>query len=403
MKRLLSVFLAFVIAFSVFFSVPINVFAKEIEVIETSNTSGDYTYAVLTDGTAEITDYTGLDNEITVPSTLDGYKITSISGVAFYGSESLTSVTIPDSVTSMGKNPFAYCKNLSAINVDSNNQYYDSRDNCNAIIETASNSLVSGCKNTVIPSSVTSIDEAAFFYCTGLTSIIVSEGVTSIGNSAFCSCENLVSVTIIGDLISIGDEAFAYCGSLKSIVIPDSVTSIGECAFVDCGSLALVKMPDNLTSIGRSAFAWCKSLKSITIPKGVTSIVGYVFVCCLDLESITIPKGMTSVGRSAFECCESLKNVFYDGGESQWNDILIGVNNEHLTNATIHYNYMLGNIDGDGDITIMDATAIQLHIAQLCPIPDERLECGDTDKDGEVSIMDATQIQLFIAQLIPSL
>ena len=124
---------------------------------------------------------------------------------------------IPNSVTSIGYYAFTGCKSLTDMTVNSGNSVYDSRNNCNAIIETASNTLIAGCQNTVIPNSVTSIGDWAFAYCSNLTSVTIPNSVTSIGESAFLECSSLTSVTISNSVTSIGNYAFAYCRSLTSV------------------------------------------------------------------------------------------------------------------------------------------------------------------------------------------
>ena len=158
-------------------------------------------------------------------------SVTTIGEMAFDWCNSLTSVTIPNSVTSIGDNPFDYCSSLTNITVANGNTKYDSRDNCNAIIETNTNTLIAGCKNTAIPNSVTKIGSYAFSGCYGLTSVTIPNSVTTIENNAFYECSGLTSVTIPNSVTTIGDWAFPYCSSLTEVTIPSSVTSIGEYAF----------------------------------------------------------------------------------------------------------------------------------------------------------------------------
>ena len=279
---------------------------------------------------------TGLTS-VTIPNS-----VTSIGGQAFYGCSGLTSVTIGNSVTSIGHLAFSNCSGLTSIKVESGNTTYDSRNDCNAIIETASNTLVAGCKNTVIPNSVISIGDYAFHYCSGLTSVTIPNSVTSIGNGAFFYCTGLTSVAIPNSVTSIGDWAFEGCDGLTSIkvesgnptydsrndcnaiiltasntlvagckntVIPNSVTSIGTYAFEGCSSLTSVTIPNSVTSIGNYAFRECSGLTSVTIPNSVTSIGHWAFYRCSGLTSVTIPNSVTSIGDCAFAYCSNLKSV----------------------------------------------------------------------------------------------
>ena len=287
-----------------------------------------------------------------------------ISDHAFSRCDGLTSVTIPANVTRIWPGAFSGCKNLKSIKVSRNNPIYDSRNNCNAIIETATNTLVAGYMNSKIPSSVksigyeafvgcenlssfaipehiTSIEFGAFAHCKKLRSITIPANVTHIGSSLFRGCENLTSVvvdkknstydsrdnsnaiietatntlvsgqanTIIPQSVTtIGDSAFGGCG-ITSVNIPSSVTAIGDGAFYGCGSLASVNIPSSVTAIGSQAFSGCNSLTSVNIPQGVTTIGDGAFYNCNSLISVNIPSSVPVIGSLAFGDCSSLTSV----------------------------------------------------------------------------------------------
>ena len=236
-------------------------------------------------------------------------SVTSIGDYAFYNCSGLTSIVIPNSVTSIGSKAFYGCSGLASIKVEIYNTTYDSRDNCNAIIESSSNTVIAGCKNTIIPNSVTSIGDYAIYNCSSLTSIEIPNSVTSIGVSAFQNCSGLTSIVIPNSVTSIGERAFQNCSGLTSIEIPNSVTSIGNYAFYGCSGLTSIEIPNSVTNIGNYAFFRCSSLTSIEIPNSVTSIGSDAFYNCSGLTSIEIPNSVTSIGNYAFGECSGLTSV----------------------------------------------------------------------------------------------
>ena len=217
---------------------------------------------------------------ITIPDS-----VTSIGEHAFYYCKSLTSITIPNSVISIGDDAFYYCTSLTSISVDRNNTTYSSLD---GVLFNKSQDTLIACPNIKadnyqIPNSVTSIGEDAFAYCYSLTSITIPDSVTSIGKGAFYKCGNLTNMIIPKSVTSIGKGVFNCCTSLTNITIPDSVISIGDDAFYYCTSLTGITIPDSVTSIGENAFYYCYSLTSVTIPDSVTSIGDRAFYNCNNL------------------------------------------------------------------------------------------------------------------------
>ncbi len=270
------------------------------ELAETVTEASDFTYSVLEDGTIEITGYTGEATDVIIPAEIDGMTVTTVSG--FYQNTRVTSVVIPEGVTSIGGQAFYRCVRLMSV---------------------------------TLPESLVSIGKQAFFFCTSLTSIEIPENVSSIdvGNqiyNAFSYCQKLTEITVseqnsyyasydgvlynksmtelllcpagkesvaIKEGIStIGQEAFAECDKLTSVIIPRYVRMIESEAFISCENLKEVTLQDGLTTIGSNAFSNCPSLTSIAIPNTVESIGDYAFLDCEALEYIKIPESVTSIG-----------------------------------------------------------------------------------------------------------
>ncbi len=247
---------------------------------------------------------------------LEGLK--SIEEYAFAYCKTLTSVNIPSTVTEIGDYAFVGCYVLTSISVDEDNTVYDSRNDCNAIIETATNTLITGSNTTIIPSSVTAIADYAFYGYEGLASITIPSTVKSIGKYAFYDCDNLASVTLSEGLESIGDYAFAYCYELTFITIPSTVKSIGKYAFYDCFNLVSVTLSEGLESIGEEAFSYCESLISVILPEGLESIGKQAFDYCYKLTSVFISGSVTSIGAEAFNDCRSLSSISVDEGNTTY-------------------------------------------------------------------------------------
>ncbi|MBR5893417.1 MAG: leucine-rich repeat domain-containing protein [Bacteroidaceae bacterium] len=286
-----------------------------IEIPNSVTTIGDYAFY----GCSGLT-------SITIPNS-----VTTIGDYAFYWCPGLTSIEIPNSATTIGDYAFSYCTitsieipnsvtrigeraflectGLTSIVVAEDNTIYDSREDCNAIIETATNTLISGCKNTIIPNSVTTIGNSAFMACSSLTSVKIGNSVTTIGDYAFSNCKGLTSIEIPNCVTTIGDYAFNNCDGLTSVRIGNSVTTIGNSAFSGCTSLTSIEIPNSVTTIGDYTFYHCEGLTSIEIPNSVTTIGEWAFSYCDGLTSITIPNSVTTIGERAFYLCNRLTSV----------------------------------------------------------------------------------------------
>ena len=283
---------------------------------------------------------------------MQGYKIidgigiipadtTVIKDGAFENCTELTSIVIPDFVTEVEDCAFRGCVNLRSIKVDPGNGVYDSREDCNAIIETETNSLVVGCAKTKIPQGVKVIEDYAFYDCKGLKSIEIPATVERIGMGAFDSCYGLKNIVIPASVTEIDVCAFRECVNLKCIEIPASVTEIGEDAFDVCDGLTSIKVdpnngvydsredcnalietasntllrgcptskiPEGVTTIGRGAFADVKNLTNVEIPASVKVIEGFAFTGC-GMEQLELPPSVEEIGESAFQNCAKLKSV----------------------------------------------------------------------------------------------
>jgi len=263
-------------------------------------------------------------------SVVIGDGVTTIGGSAFAFCSSLTSINIPNSVTNIVNTAFQYCSDLTSIKVEGGNSKYDSRDNCNAIIETASNKLIAGCQNTIISNSVTSIGKNAFQGCMGLTSIAIPNSVTNIGQSAFFDCNNLTSVYIT--------DLTAWCNikfeSNNSNPFSNSHSTFH--LYLNGAEIKNLIIPNDVASIGNYTFWACKGLTSVTIPNSVTSIGNETFRFCFYLTSIIIPNSVTSIGNYAFGDCDSRLDVYCFAEEIPSTGSNVFYNFQGLTKATLH-------------------------------------------------------------------
>lgn len=495
---------------------------------------GDYEYAIRDDGTAEIRDYLGDAQDVIVPSKIADYVVSKLAVYSFSECENLKTITIPDSVTAIADgvfsgcislsevnipdtvtiigawtfadcfslesiaipksvtkithNAFSRCNNLSNITVDAKNKKYDSRENCNAIIESSTDRMIVGCRNSSIPDTVKEIGEDAFSCCYTLESITIPNSVEKISDRAFMFCSSLKEIKIPNSVTSVGEWAFSNCTSLATAEISAPLEKLSGWTFADCSSLTSVNIPDTVNTLGESAFVGCSSLRSIEIPKSVKRINDWVFCNCSSLSDVKLPDSLEKIGYETFSKCISLKSIvipesvnsigygaFYGCGteyivvlnpqcniqsDSDYSDTIMKDTivyslygstaqtfaKEHslefkpyclapsfshdeivvegipaqdyeagLTDGlecsicgetlkeqekTPPLKGLLGDVDMDLEVSVIDATALQLHLARTQLLSDIGLLFADTDKDNDVSVLDATAIQLYVARII---
>ena len=271
--------------------------------------SRDFTFDATT-GT--IKKYNGNDAVVNIPSEINGTPVTTIGNAAFRDS-SVTSVTIPASVTEIGSNAFAGCTNLTIVNYagDWSNLTIQSG---NPAVQDAANAPLFVFE--FIPPDNTAVIVTDYKYNGAAADVTIpsryqGKPVTTIGHAAF------------------------FNSAVTSVTIPDSVTSISDEAFINCPKLTNISIPNSVTYIGFSAFSSCTSLKSITLPSSLSFISGALFLGCSQLTTIHIPVSVTSIGNNAFADCPSLMTVTYPGSKTQWDDITKGRNSDVLENHLI--------------------------------------------------------------------
>ena len=368
--------------------------------------------------------FIGYKGDVVIPDTVtyDGttYPVTSIEAVAFARCTELTSIVIPNSVTEIGQDAFGNCPGLTSIVVESGNPRFDSRNNCNAIIETTDNELIAGCKNTIIPNSVTKIGNLAFDGCSSLTSIVIPNSVTSIGHYAFYCCDSLTSIDIPNSVIEIGYGVFESCLGLSSIVvesgnpiydsrnncnaiietayntllygcknttIPNSVTTIDDYAFYDCDGLTSIVIPNSVTEIGFGAFEGCRYLTSIVIPNSLTSIGDNAFCNCWRLTDVycyiadltNVSSGNRSFYSNSYGYSGRTLHVLQGTADAYRAD-----ENWYPCFGRIVEDIFLGDVNRDLEVNIADVNAVINMV--LCG--NGSTPAADVNGDGEINIAD---------------
>lgn len=353
-----------------------------------------------------------------------GNSVQTIGEEAFLGCNSLTDLSIPKSVTSIGNHAFSGCSGLTTVTVEEGNPVYDSRDNCNAIIETSSNKLIFGCQSTIIPNSVITIGSYAFRWCYALEGIDIPNSVVTIESHAFYCCYSLAYVNFGNSVKFINYEAFTCCKSLRSLNLPASVKTITENPFSGCGSLTSISVDpnnpyydsrDNCNAIIETANDYLvRGCVNSIIPNSITSIGIYAFSPCEGLTDIIIPEHVSLIEPSAFSGCSDLMNVtclattppeIWYGNPFDANTREQGIlyvpgksyaaymrANVWKTFSHIHgIGDVPGDMNGDSELTITDVIEL---INCLLNGEEESvaLEIADVNGDGVVNITDVTAL-----------
>ncbi len=354
MKRILSIILTLVMIVtflpaSTSFAAETNEMTVTYEVLESGKCGDNVTweyrqviknggtwitmyYDLLISGTGDMEDYDNIGHnppwytkefwEVVVEE-----GVTSIGAWAFSNQESLTNISLPDSLEKIKTHAFW---------------------NCTELIEVE------------LPENLNTLEDYAFYSCSSLRSINIPKKLTKIAQNTFQACKSLKEITLHDSITSIENEAFKYCTSVKKVIIPDSVKSIGyyafsymksltdlklsknlksleHYAFVDCTSLTFVEVPGKITLSEENAFRGCSSVANIVLDPGFTSVASNTFTACSGLKNVYLPASLDSIGSGAFSSCKAISDVYYTGTKSGFDEIIISSGNAYLQDATIHY------------------------------------------------------------------
>ena len=310
----------------------------------------DYAYTVLNGTYCEITGYTGTDTVLEIPGEIGGYIVQSIADKAFQNNKTLTSVTFPNTIETIGTYLFSGCTALTEVQLNEGltaiGEY--TFQNCTSLtafafpesVETIGEYLFAGCTalaDVQLKEGLTAISQYAFRNCSALTEITLPEGVKTIGANAFENCAALAEVDLPESLVTIGNYAFKGCTSLETVTLPEGVQKLGYQAFADCTALSSINYPSGLTTMLSvyfnysdhygSVFSGCTSLTSLEIPEGVTAIPAHALRDCPQLEEIQLPESLETIGEYAFSGNTGLKTV-------EMKDKVTSVGSEAFRNCT---------------------------------------------------------------------
>lgn len=381
-------------------------------------------YAFNGDGTSVSVTY-GPDGEgtysgnVTVPASVSiggkTYSVTGIGENAFKGCSSLTSVTLPEGLKTIGIRGFDVCTSLESINFPST--LTSIGDYAFALCAALKGEIAlpagvtslplgafTGCESITsltLPSTFKTIGIETFLHCKSLETVNLPNGLTGIGESAFCSCDKLASITLPQSLTGLGGNVFSGCSSLKSIAIPSGVKVIGRDAFASCTSLETVNLSEGLTEIGVNAFLDCKSLTSVTVPSSVTKVGEQAFKMCVALLKVTLPDALETIGSYVFGACINLKEVNTPSSlkqlpEGMFHDccaleeVVIPASSTAIGINTFHNCQSLKNVTIPAGVTRIGACAFEWSGLTSVDIPETVTQIDEKAFSGCSALADVT-------------
>lgn len=345
MKKTISIIAAFILLFS---ALSLNASATNTDAVVTGTASGktgDCTWkldgTVLTiSGKGEMKSYDVWEDDLppwgqAVTEVIISDGVTGIGVDSFYNCASLKSVSIGASVSYIDSSAFENCSGITQLVVSNNNPVYDSRNNCNAIIDTESGTLIKGCNSTVIPDEVYTIGSYAFSQCVGLKEIIIPDDVDEIEYAAFKDCTGVKKLHLGANVQRIGANAFLGCTGIEEITVDENNTQYDsrdncnaiildswvKAVFIACDNTVI---PDSVDTIGNGAYMNCKKIQKIVIPDNIENIMSAAFDGCSELKELTIPKNVNSIGNLAAYGCDKLKSVTILSPDAYINSMAFG-------------------------------------------------------------------------------
>ena len=389
-SKIASVSLAVVMSASVLTVAPITASAETF-------TSGDYEYEIINTNEARLTGYTGKSTNLTLPTSIGGFPVTQIGYKAFFGNQTITSITIPKTIVTCATDCFSNTQIKTAV-----------IENGATVV---ADNLFQGCntlENVSIPNTVTVIENDAFRGCTSLKSVKLPNSLTTLGYKAFNST-GLTEITIPKTVVDGNMECFANT-KIKTAVIESGATVVADSLFYGCTTLESVSVPNTVTSIEGDAFRNCKSLKSVELPAGLTSI-GYKAFDGTALTEITIPKKVNSI---------NLYAVGYSGGKVE-GFVIKGYAGTEAQKYAEENGFtfialsepkpvgIIGDVNQDGILDVADATYLQMHLAGyknsdgtafIDTYNSNMFMIADVNGDAVLDVADVTHIQMILAGLV---